>query len=228
MSLFSKFTYLMKHESQKKKIKQKRAVWIIDESKCLKQTEVKKLREVGKKVRMQGIREHNYSKIRRWFMIELGLNTGLRVSEMCSIKVGNLLFENGRSSLFVVGKGNKKRSIWISTEFKKTCLVYLSLKAEFGIKSNQDSFLLNNRQGKQITKRALQKDFKLMLRLAEIALYYSFHCLRHTYATFLLMASNHDYRFVQKQLGHASINTTQIYAGVLESEGRKAIEKLYR
>jgi integrase/recombinase XerC len=44
----------------------------------------------------------------------------------------------------------------------------------------------------------------------------------------LLEASNHNYRFVQSQLGHASIKTTGVYAGVIETAGRKAVEKLYK
>ncbi len=58
--------------------------------------------------------------------------------------------------------------------------------------------------------------------------HFHIHCLRHTYTTFLLTASNFNYRFVQQQLGHSSIKTTQVYAGIIESEGKNAIENLYR
>ena len=97
----------------------------------------------------------------------------------------------------------------------------------FGYEIHQDSYLLNNIKGLKISKRALQKFFKDLLKKAGLPSHYYIHCLRHTYTTFLLKASSHNYRFVQQQLGHASIRTTQVYAGVIESEGRKAVERLY-
>jgi len=202
--------------------------WIIDESKCLNAEEVKKLRAFCLKTRDFGVEKRKFALIRNWFMVELGLNAGLRVEEMSSLKCGNLFISKERSSITVTGKGNKKRAIWISSDFKNDCLLYLDYKKDFGYGTQPEDYLLNNLKGEKITKRALQKFFKKILKKAGLPEYYYVHCLRHTYTTFLLMASNNNYRFAQQQLGHSSIKTTQIYASVIESEGRKAIEKLYK
>jgi site-specific recombinase XerD len=95
----------------------------------------------------------------------------------------------------------------------------------FGYRVEDEFFVLNNIKGIYIAKQALQKFFKTMLKKADLSEHYHIHCLRHTYATFLLKASHYNYRFVQEQLGHASIKTTQVYAVVIESDGKKAPEK---
>jgi len=214
----------MKDEPTKKN----NSVWIVDETKCLSVYEVGKLKKNIINIKSIGLIENRFSLVRNWFVIGLGLNTGLRVSEMASLKHASLHIESDRSSITVVGKGNKKRSVWISSNFKKTCQNYLKLKCQFGYGVESDAPLLNNLKGKHISKRALQKFFKKIIEQAGLPTHYGIHCLRHTYATFLLEASGHNYRFVQKQLGHSSLRTTQVYASVLESAGRKAIEKLYK
>ena len=161
-------------------------------------------------------------------MVELCLNSGLRVEEMTLLKHCNLLINESRSSIVVIGKGNKKRAVWISSAFKKTCWTYIEYKKRFGFSTDDESYLMNNLKGSKISKRALQKFFEGILKNAGLSSHYHIHCLRHTYTTFLLKASNNNYRFAQKQLGHSSIRTTQVYAGVIDSVGKKAVEKLYK
>lgn len=227
MSFLKKFIKLMKNELTSSKRKNNFS-WVIDESKCLNGEEVRKLRRTCRQAREYGLRQRNFTAIRNWFMIELGLNAGLRVDEITSLRCSDLLIDKNRSSIVVTGKGNKKRAPWISSAFKKTCLDYIGYKKSFGYSTNPEDYLLNNLKGDKITKRALQKFFKILIRKAGLSEHYYIHCLRHTYTTFLLKASNYNYRFAQQQLGHASIKTTQVYASVIDSEGRKAVEKLYR
>ena len=212
---------------QTKSMNKPNSVWIIDESKYLSESECEILMNtVLSEMRKSDIPKFN--KIRNWFMVELGLNTGLRVNEMVSLKHKDLFMENGKSSIKVIGKGNKLRSILINSEFKNTYTRYINLKKQFGYDIGSNSYLLNNPKGNKITKRALQKAFKILIIKSGLPRHYHIHCLRHTYTTFLLKASNNNYRFAQRQLGHASIKTTQTYAGVIESEGRKALENLYK
>ena len=221
------FIKLMKSELTESK-KKNNFSWVIDESKCLSSEEVRKLRNVCNKARIYGLQNKRFASVRNWFMIELGLNSGLRVEEMASLMHGNLLIDKVRSSIVVMGKGNKKRAVWINSGFKKTCQSFIDYKKKFGYSTDQEAYLLNNLKGNKISKRALQKFFKNMLQRAKLPGHYYIHCLRHTYTTFLLVASNNNYRFAQQQLGHSSIRTTQTYAGVIESEGRRAVEKLYK
>ncbi|MFC1509936.1 tyrosine-type recombinase/integrase [Candidatus Omnitrophota bacterium] len=201
--------------------------WVMDERKCLNTIEIQKLRKSCAMAKAHGLRCDKFTPVRNWFMIELGLNAGLRVEEMASLKHSNLIIESDRSSIVVIGKGNKKRAVWINADFKRKCQMYHDYKERLGYSLDDDSFLLNNLKGGKISKRALQKFFKIIMGRAGLPAHFHIHCLRHTYTTFLLTASNFNYRFVQKQLGHSSIKTTQVYAGVLESEGKKAVEKLY-
>src|SRR3989338_6944107 len=116
MSFLKKFIKLMKNELINTK-KDNSFTWIIDESKCLSIEEVKKLRNLCKKAKDYGPEHKKFTPIRNWFMVELGLNAGLRVEEMASLRCGNLLIDKDRSSIIVTGKGNKKRAIWISSSF---------------------------------------------------------------------------------------------------------------
>ena len=219
------FIKLMKSEPSPKENK---FLWAIDERKCLNINEIHVLRATGKKARLYGVRCGKFTPVRNWFMIELGLNAGLRVAEMVSLTHGDLIIEDERSSITVLGKGGKRRAVWINADFKRKCQLYLGYKKRFGYSLDDDLHLLNNLKGGKISKRALQKFFKAIMKKAGLPAHFHIHCLRHTYTTFLLSASNFNYRFVQQQLGHSSIKTTQVYAGIIESEGKKAVENLYR
>jgi len=221
------FTPPMNCESNRSNAKGRRQNWIIDERKCLSFSEVETLRKQSGKLLCHGLKSSNYSLVWKWYMVELGLGAGLRVSEMCSLSVGDALCDDSKSSLIVHGKGNKIRAVWMSSEFKNTTKTYIGCLKRFCHAVGPESPMFPSPRGKALTKRALQKAFKIMIYEAGLPARYSNHSMRHTYATFLLRASNNDYRFVQRQLGHASISTTQVYASVLESEGRKALEKLY-
>lgn len=225
MGFFTKFTFLMKSEPVEKP--RSKGVWVIDESKCLAGSEVKRLKKVVLAAKSKGIKSECLTPFRTWFMMELGLCAGLRVAEMASLRHGDFLVDNGRSSIRVTGKGEKKRPVWISADLREMYWKYRSCLDQLGYATEGDAPVLPNQDGNFISKRSLQKTFKLVASQAGLPGHYSIHCLRHTYATFLLRASNNNYRFVQQQLGHASIRTTQVYAGVVESEVRQALEILY-
>ena len=225
MPIASWFTFLMKKEPLPKV---HNIQWVMDERKCLNTIEIHKLRKSCATSKACGLRYAKFTPVRNWFMIELGFNAGLRVEEMASLKHSDLIIDSDRSSIVVIGKGNKKRAVWINADFKRKCQIYLGYKVRFGYSLEEASYLLNNLKGGKISKRALQKFFKIIMSKAELPAHFHIHCLRHTYTTFLLTASNFNYRFVQQQLGHSSIKTTQVYAGIVESEGKKAIENLYQ
>jgi len=228
MSLITRFTKLMKSEPGDKSIRKRRFAWVVDESKCLTIEEITKLRNFCNKAKIFGLNHGKFTSVRNWFMIDLGLNTGLRVNEMASLKHKNFLINGERSSIVVIGKGGKKRAIWISTDFKKTCKNYFYYKNQFGYLTQEENYVLNNIKGTKITKRSLQKFFKSIIEKCGLPNHYYIHCLRHTYTTFLLRASNHNYRFAQQQLGHSSIRTTQVYASVIKSDRIEALERLYQ
>ena len=228
MQFLTWFTKLMKSEPKVNQSGKKYPLWIIDESKCLRIEEVQKLKCYCEEIKIYGLHNKIFTPVRNWFMVELGLNTGLRVNEMASLKHKNFLIDGERSSIVLIGKGGKKRAIWISADFKKTCQTYFNYKNRFGFLTQGEDYVLNNIKGTKITKRSLQKFFKSIIEKCGLPNHYYIHCLRHTYTTFLLRASNHNYRFAQQQLGHSSIRTTQVYASVIKSDRIEALERLYQ
>ena len=71
--------------------------------------EIEKLRKSCATAKACGLRYTKFTPVRNWFMIELGLNAGLRVEEMATLKHCDLIIDSDRSSIVVLGKGNKKR-----------------------------------------------------------------------------------------------------------------------
>jgi site-specific recombinase XerD len=213
----------MKGELSGEKRPKRRFSWSINETKYLDIKMVKKLRLTVIKAWTSA--PDKLITARDWFMVELGLSAGLRVDEMANLKVSDLHLNDYQFSLMVrQGKGNKPRTVYFSESFKNECLLYLSRRNKLDVKSD---YLFTNTAGRQLTKRALQKAFKKCLKLAGLESYYSIHCLRHTYGSYLYKSSNHNLRLVQEQLGHSSIRTTQIYASVMNDDIKKAVKNLY-
>ena len=212
----------MKSEPRKRKRR-----WIIGEDKILDIIEIDLLRHSCQQRKQQGIKEKKFYLVRDWFMIELGLFTGLRVEEMRQLKVGDILIKGRQSSIIVrQGKGDKKRSLWINDAFKQICYEFLQIRKMLGLGNQPDCFILSSTAESQISKRSLQKSFKRCIRRVRLSEKYSIHCLRHTYGTFLLKASR-NIKLVKEQLGHSSIKTTEIYISLIAEDTKEALEKLY-
>lgn len=206
-----------------------RSRWVLDESKFLSAREVKALLRAAK-ARVQaagGVRRQ--VAVREYLIVDLALSTGLRVSEVASLKCGDLLVEGGMASLVVRrGKGGEPRTVAFSKGFRDHLQRYLRWKSEHGEPVAGDApLLLSERTGGPMTVRAIQKAFKRCAGRAGLSAHYSMHSLRHTYACHLYRASGWNLRLVQKQLGHVSIATTQVHADVMEPDLRRALERLY-
>lgn len=174
-------------------------------------------------------RDARGERTRNWFLLELGLQTGLRVMEMAQLLVEDVDLYPQKPVLRVrCGKGGKERDVLVGSRFARNARRYIEWK-----RNNQepvglgDYLIPSPYTGGKITTRALQYRFKRLLEAAGLEDRYSIHGLRHTYAVFLYKASNHNLRFVQKQLGHASISTTEIYLEALLTDSREAVERLY-
>ena len=198
--------------------------WELDPQKFLSRKDADRLQAVAKEHAESGDKVAT----RDCFIIRLGLATGLRVMEIAALKCGDLSLEYTIPYLVVVsGKGKKRRRVFFNSTFKKHCKEYLAWKQYIGESIEPDQpLLLSSSTGGHLTTRAIQKAFKRCARKASLPLHYSIHCLRHTYACFLLKASNWNLRLVQKQLGHSKITTTQVYADVMMPEIKKALDRL--
>lgn len=125
------------------------------------------------------------------------------------------------------GKGGKPRPVLIRKEFVETVREFIAWKETLGESMLADApVFLSSATGKPMTKRALQDAFNRACSVANVK-DHSIHDARHTYASELYRASGGNLRLVQKQLGHARITTTQVYADVFDEDATRAVEMLY-
>ena len=157
-------------------------------------------------------------KIRDLAIIELLFMTGIRISELCSLRVEDINLVEG--TIRVYGKGAKERVIPIGSQ------EVLSLLREYNScmqRSEQPYFFLN-RYGEQVSPQSVRNMIKKNAKKANIEMNITPHMFRHSFAT-LLLDQDVDIRIIQNLLGHSSIVTTQIYTYVTTEKKRNVLEK---
>lgn len=155
-------------------------------------------------------------------ILETMYSCGLRVSEIISLKISDLYFDEG--FINVVGKGDKQRFVPIHNETQKFIKLYLStIRNKITPIKGFDDILFLNRRGKKLTRQMV---FLILQELAtKIGLKkkISPHTLRHSFATHLLQ-NGADLRAIQQMLGHESITTTEIYVHLDKSYLKTVLE----
>ena len=142
-------------------------------------------------------------------MLETLYGCGLRVSELVSLKISDLFFDEG--FLKITGKGNKQRFVPVGNLTQKYIQIYRDLKRiDLNIKKGHEDTLFLNRRGSQLTRAMLFTIIKDLAKKIELNKNISPHTLRHSFATHLL-ENGADLRSIQLMLGHESITTTEIY-----------------
>ena len=156
-------------------------------------------------------------------LIELLYATGLRVSELVSLKKTALA--GGRRFIIVRGKGGKERMVPLGKVAARAAGDYLKvLKADGAHKDSPWLFPTRSREGYLTRVRAFQLIKEAAGRAGLDPSRISVHVLRHAFATHLL-ANGADLRAVQKLLGHSDISTTQIYTHVLEDRLKRLVSE---
>jgi len=178
--------------------------------KTLNQKEVEALLNLPKGTDPLGIRDDT--------MIELLYATGLRVSELTSLKLEAINFQSG--FLITMGKGSKERIIPIGDVCLGKLKIYLEIARPQLLKGRPCPTLFMNRAGKKMSRQAFWYRLKRYVQRAGITKPFSPHTLRHSFATHLLERGA-DLRSVQMMLGHADITTTQIYTHVTRERLKK-------
>lgn len=151
-------------------------------------------------------------------MVEVLYSCGLRVSELTSLRVGDLFF--GEGYIRIVGKGDKQRLVPIGSIARDKIQLYMEYRTP-ALRSEATLFL--NNRGKPITRVMVFNIIKQAAQLAGIDKQISPHTLRHSYATHLLEGGA-NIRQVQELLGHESILTTEIYTHVNRKQLRGVVE----
>lgn len=159
-------------------------------------------------------------------ILELLFSTGLRVSELASLKKDDLNLKKDEFS--IRGKGSKIRIAFLSEQAKRWISEYLKNRTDM----SSPLFVSHDRakKGRQteagLTPRSIQRLIKKYTKVAGITKNVTTHTLRHSFATDLL-TSGADIRSVQAMLGHSSITTTQIYTHLTDKRLKETYQKYH-
>jgi integrase/recombinase XerD len=142
-------------------------------------------------------------------ILETLYSCGLRVSELITLKISDLFFDEG--FIKITGKGNKQRFVPIAKSTEKFISIYrINSRSHLKIQKGFEDTLFLNRRGKQLTRAMIFTIIRGLATSINLDKIISPHTLRHSFATHLL-ENGADLRSIQIMLGHESITTTEIY-----------------
>lgn len=144
-------------------------------------------------------------------IIELLYSSGMRVSELTAVRIGDISFENELIRVF--GKGGKERLVPVGEIALRRLKEYISIRPELCARPVHNDFIFITRLGKPISRVSVWSIIKKRALAIGLDKEVSPHALRHSFATHLV-SDGADLRAVQEMLGHSDITTTEIYTHV--------------
>lgn len=159
-------------------------------------------------------------KERDYCIITLFLNCGMRLSELCNIKLSDIKDD----TIKILGKGNKERVVYLNSACLGAIEDYLKVRPVDKIKPQHKNYLFISRVGNRISPKTVQHLIHVYLDkigLGDQGL--STHKLRHTAATLMYQHGDVDIRVLKDILGHSNLGTTQIYTHVSNDQARAAV-----
>ena len=167
--------------------------------------------EYTKMLSLAGAKQRDYA------MLQVFLQTGIRVSELASLTIENIDFV--KPSITVIGKGRVEREIELEKKGVQALKSYLAIRPQ---SLTQNIFL--NYKGEPISERGIRKLVVKYRKEAGITKKGSVHTLRHTFATYKAEKGVSPFQ-LQQWLGHANLNTTQIYVHLGKQNAKKVMEQ---
>ena len=158
-------------------------------------------------------------------MLEVLYSSGLRVSELVELKIGNVYADIG--FLRVIGKGNKERLVPVGRDALRFLKIYLEqVRVTVPVQKGFESHVFLNRRGKKLTRVMIFLIIKELAARIGLKKTISPHTFRHSFATHLIEGGA-DLRAVQEMLGHESITTTEIYTHLDRDYLRQVIREFH-
>jgi integrase/recombinase XerD len=158
-------------------------------------------------------------------ILETLYSCGLRVTELVTLQISDLFFDEG--FIRVIGKGDKQRFVPINHQTQKYITFYINdIRSYIKVQKGYEDTVFLNRRGKQLTRNMIFMIVKDLAVKAGIQKKISPHTFRHSFATHLL-ENGADLRAIQQMLGHESITTTEIYMHLDKSHLRKVMEQFH-
>ena len=162
--------------------------------------------------------------VRNYLILEFLYGTGVRVSELCNVKLNDIDYY--QNTCIIHGKGSKDRIVPLHNRLINEISDYVITTRKDLLKTKESKYLFLNHHGDNITPRGVRMIInKIMLSSGE-SLKISPHTLRHTFATHLLN-NGADLRSVQELLGHSHLSSTQIYTKVSKEKLRESYMKAH-
>jgi integrase/recombinase XerC/integrase/recombinase XerD len=161
-----------------------------------------------------------YINIRDAAVMDLLITTGMRINELSSLKLGDIVYHD--HTILIDGKGRKQRLIYVSSQ-----ITWDRLKDWLKVRKEVDcnhSYVFLNRYCSRLSIYAIEDIYTKYRNAAKVNDKSTPHYLRHTFATNLL-SNGADIRSVQEILGHSSITTTQIYTEVTNKRKKQVLSK---
>jgi integrase/recombinase XerD len=157
--------------------------------------------------------------------LEVLYSSGLRVSELCDLRLSNIHVDQG--FMKVLGKGNKERLVPVGREALKHLNIYLSaVRGHLDIKPEATDVAFLSHRGRPLSRITIFTTIKDLAAQAGLRKTISPHTLRHSFATHLIEGGA-DLRAVQEMLGHVSITTTEIYTHLDRDYLRQVITEFH-
>jgi integrase/recombinase XerD len=157
-------------------------------------------------------------------MLELLYASGMRVSELVNLNIGDIDTKNGFVRPF--GKGKKERMVPVYPQAARSVDEYLTETRPKFVHDNTQRALFVNQRGERLTRQGLWQILKGYAKKIDMEARVTPHTLRHSFATHMLNGGA-DLRSVQELLGHANISTTQIYTHLTSEHIRQAYDKAH-
>lgn len=163
------------------------------------------------------------SRKRDYAIVTLFLNCGMRLSELVGINLTDL--DSSLRSLRVIGKGNKERVVYLNDACRRAVMDYITERQTTDTAEVHTTALFLSSRHQRISNKTVQWMIYKYIDLAGLSGHgFSVHKLRHTAATLMYQSGEVDVRVLKDILGHAQLNTTQIYTHISDENMERAIE----